>query len=201
MALLRADRSIQIADRGDRLALVRTLALAFQTDPAISWIFPDADLRCRRLPMMFDFLVQSDFNAGMVLRSPEHEVATLWRAPGKAESPKTELIRLAIPLLRTFGAALGRALSIADAIDAHHPRDFEFWYLHYAGVRPEHQGKGWGGTAIRAGISRAEAEGMPVYLETATATNVGLYQSLGFKTLGEWDVPKGGPHFWSMLKR
>jgi formylglycine-generating enzyme required for sulfatase activity len=23
------------------------------------------------------------------------------------------------------------------------------WYLHYAGVRPEHQGKGWGGAAIR----------------------------------------------------
>jgi ribosomal protein S18 acetylase RimI-like enzyme len=198
---LRADRPIQVADRGDRLALVKTLALAFQTDPAVSWIFPDSELRSRRLPMMFDFLVQSDFDAGMVLRSPENEVATLWRAPGKAESPKIELIKLAVPLLRTFGTALGRALSIADAIDAHYPRDFEFWYLHYAGVRSEHQGKGWGGTAIRAGISRAKAEGLPVYLETATDTNIALYQSLGFEILDQWDVPKGGPHFWSMLLR
>ncbi len=103
-------------------------------------------------------------------------------------------------MLRTFGAAIGRAITIAEAIDAHHPKGYDFWYLHYAGVRPECQGKGWGGTAIRAGVAHAEAEGKPIYLETATETNVGLYQRLGFTVIGEWDVPRGGPHFWSMQR-
>ena len=29
--------------------------------------------------------------------------------------------------------------------------------------------------------------------------HVALYLKLGFKVVGEWDVPEGGPHFWSML--
>jgi hypothetical protein len=62
-----------------------------------------------------------------------------------------------------------------------------------------HQGKGWGSAAIRQGLTRAGSEGLPVYLETAKESNVGLYRKLGFKLVGEWDVPTGGPHFWSML--
>jgi ribosomal protein S18 acetylase RimI-like enzyme len=67
------------------------------------------------------------------------------------------------------------------------------------GVRPEHQGKGWGSAAILQGLTRARSERLPVYLETAKGSNVALYRKLGFKLIGEWDVPKGGPHFWSML--
>jgi ribosomal protein S18 acetylase RimI-like enzyme len=197
---LREDRPIQVAGAADHGDLVRTLSQAFQSDPAVSWILPDPARRALRLPGMFDLLVRSDFSAGMALRSPGNEVATLWRAPGKAESTTWEMLRIAIPLLATFGTAIGRALAVADAIDRHHPKGLEYWYLHYAGVRPEHQGKGWGGQAIRAGISRAEMEGMPVYLETATPANVGLYQSLGFQVIDEWDVRSGGPHFWSMLR-
>jgi len=38
----------------------------------------------------------------------------------------------------------------------------------------------------------------PVYLEIVTPENAGLYQRLGFAVIEEWDVPRGGPHFWSM---
>jgi ribosomal protein S18 acetylase RimI-like enzyme len=86
-------------------------------------------------------------------------------------------------------------------MDAHHPKGITYFYLHYAGVLPEHQGKGWGGAAIRAGLDKADAAGIPALLETATERNVGLYTSLGFEILSEWDVPKGGPHFWTMMRR
>lgn len=198
---MREDRPIVEAGKADLPALIETLALAFQDDPAVSWIFPDAAQRAKRLPMMFGIIAPGDLDMGIAFQSPGHEATTLWRAPGKAETSKLEFVRQAIPLIRTFGTALGRALSIANAIDAHHPKGFDYWYLHYAGVRPAHQGKGWGGTAIRAGLARATAEGKPAYLETATPSNVGLYQSLGFETIGEWDMPRGGPHFWSMLWR
>ena len=141
-----------------------------------------------------------DFANGVALTSPAYEVATLWRAPGRSHSGTLETLRAGLPLLIALGASIGRGLAVGNLIDAHHPKDFDFHYLHYAGVRPEYQGKGWGGAAIREGLARAEAEGKPVYLETATASNVGLYQSLGFTVREEWDVPKGGPHFWSMLR-
>lgn len=84
-------------------------------------------------------------------------------------------------------------------MESHRPKGIDYWYLHYAAVRPEHQGKGWGGAAICEGLTPARSGGLPVYLETAKESNVALYLKLGFKVVGEWDVPKGGPHFWSML--
>lgn len=194
-----AARPVARADATQVPDIIDTLSLAFQDDPAISWIIPDARERAKRLPRMFAILTPADLAAGMALSSPGNEVATLWRAPGKAHTPMVQMLRLALPLLRTFGTSLGRALAISNAIDSHHPNGNDYLYLHYAGVRPQAQGKGWGGAAIRAGLAHARQRGKPTFLETATPANVGLYQSLGFRVLSEWDVPGGGPHFWSMI--
>ena len=48
--------------------------------------------------------------------------------------------------------------------------------------------------------TRADAQGLPSWLETATPENVPLYQRLGFAIQCEWDVAKGGPHFWGMMR-
>lgn len=193
-------REIVQAEGAENAALITTLALAFQEDPAINWIFPDAKRRRIGLSRMFGIFAPLDKQDGMALVSPGDEVATLWRGPGQAHVGLLPTLVRAVPFLCAFGLSLPRALKIGDAIDAHHPKGIRYWYLHYAGVRPEHQGKGWGGAAIRAGIARADADHVPVYLETATPGNVGLYRSLGFEVTQEWDVPGGGPHFWSMLR-
>ena len=185
----------------DRAQIVATLARAFQDDPALSWILPDTAQRRLRLPHMFDFITPLDLRDGFALGSPAGEAVTLWRSPGKPHTGMLDLVRLLPAVFSTFGAATLRALAISEAIDAHHPKGITYFYLHYAGVMPDHQGKGWGGAAIRAGLARADAAGLPALLETATPRNVGLYTSLGFEILSEWDVPRGGPHFWTMLRR
>src|SRR3546814_3392283 len=74
------------------------------------------------------------------------------------------MLREAIPMLHALGGAIGRALRVAGAIEAHQPEG-RFWYLHIAGCDPVQQGHGFGGAAVRAGIERAQGEGVPVYLE------------------------------------
>lgn len=180
-------------------ALVETLAQAFQTDPALSWILPDPAHRSRALHSLFRVLVPADMRAGIALRAAGDEAAALWRAPGQAHSGTLEFLRTVVPLVATFGTALPRGLTVQAGIDAHRPRG-RFWYLHYVGVRPDHQGKGHGGRIIRAQTAVADDEGLPCWLETATPENVPLYQRLGFVTQVEWDVPRGGPHFWGMMR-
>lgn len=187
------------ANSDDRPAIVETLAQAFQIDPALSWIIPDPGHRSNALRGLFRALVPADMRAGVALRSDGDEVAALWRAPGRAHSGTLEFLRTVIPLVATFGTALPRGLKVQNSIDAHRPRG-QFWYLHYVGVRPEHQGKGHGGRIIRAQTAIADGEGLPCWLETATAANVPLYERLGFATQVEWDVPNGGPHFWGMMR-
>ena len=194
-------KQIVAATASAKSALVETLSLAFQDDPAFGWILPDAYDRYKRLSRLFSIMVPLDMAKGLALHSAQNEVATLWRAPGNAHDRPLDMITALLPLLGSFGFAIGRAMAVGRSIDAHHPKDFDYYYLHYAGVRPDHQGKGWGGAAIREGIARASAAGKSVYLETATQSNVGLYQRMGFVVRDEWDVPRGGPHFWSMLRQ
>lgn len=188
---------IRVAVKADREVIAATLARAFADDPATSYIFPDRDERVRRLPKMFRLIFDEDVG-GMPLITGNGEAATLWRKPGQAEIGKLEMLRQLFPLIGAFGSALGRAMRVGEAIDAHHPPG-PYWYLHIAGVDPAHQGRGLGSASIGQGLARAREDGMPAFLETATPRNVSLYQSLGFEVIDEWDVPKGGPHFWSML--
>ncbi len=178
---------------------VETLALAFQGDPALAWIFPDAATRRRRLPRFFAWRFADHVRHGMILASPEREVVTLWRRPGKVHhhdplSP-AELWRM----VRIFGTALGRADTVGKHLSRHVPAGEDYLYLRYAAVRPDAQGKGWGGRAIRAGIAEANRIGVDTCLETAKEGNVAIYQRLGFAIVDEWKVP-GGPRFWTMIR-
>ena len=144
-------------------------------------------------------MVPADARVSIALRSDGDEAAALWRAPGQAGSGTLEFLRSVLPLIATFGTALPRGLKVQGSIDAHRPKG-RYWYLHYVGVRPGHQGKGHGGRIIRAQTAVADAEGLPCWLETATPENVPLYERLGFETAVEWDVSGGGPHFWGMMR-
>ncbi|MDZ7282597.1 GNAT family N-acetyltransferase [Sphingomonas sanguinis] len=186
------------AGAGDRAAVATMLGRAFADDPAMSYIFPDAADRTKRLPRLFALLFDSDA-VGMRLVSDAADAGTFWRPPGQAHVPMATYIRRLIPVLHALGASLPRAMRLGDAIEAQFPRK-PFWYLHIAGVDPARQGRGLGGASIRAGLARCDADGVPAYLETATESNVGLYARLGFQLTGEWSVPKGGPRFWSMIR-
>lgn len=184
---------------GMRARAVETLALAFQDDPALAWIIPDPATRSRRLPRLFDWLFADHLRHGMILAAPQREAVTLWRLPGKVHhhDPLTpaELWRL----VRIFGTALGRADKVGKHLARHVPAGEDHLYLRYAAVRPEAQGKGWGGRAIRAGIAEANRLGVDTCLETAKESNVAIYQRLGFAIVDDWQVP-GGPRFWTMVR-
>ena len=191
--------AVRVAGTADRARIATLLARAFSDDPAIAYLFPDALKREKRLPRLFATLFDGDALGGMRLMTPAGEAATLWRGPGQSQTGLLGLLPQAWPLLRTFGFGLGRGLAVSQAIDAHLPPT-PHWYLHIAGCDPASQGKGHGGAAIRSGLARIAGSGLPTYLETANPKNLGLYQTLGFAVTDTWEIPRGGPRFWSLLR-
>lgn len=189
---------MRIAGDGDGAAIAAMLARAFADDPAVSFIFPDKAERMRRLPRLFSLMYDEDRH-GLRLVTAGGEAATLWRKRGRNRTSRFDMLPRAWPMWRAFGAALGRAIAVSDAIDAHFPSG-DYWYLHIAGCDPVAQGRGLGGAAVRAGLDRIAGSRLPVHLETATERNLGFYRALGFEVTGEWSVPKGGPRFWSMMR-
>jgi hypothetical protein len=49
-------------------------------------------------------------------------------------------------------------------------------------------------------MKKAEANGQPVYLETAQPTNVSFYEKQGFRVLREVIDPQSGLKMWTFRK-
>lgn len=177
---------------------VATLAAAFHNDPAMVHMLPDPHSRARRLTKLIGWMVDQHLRLGLVLGTPDVSAVTLWREPGMVHYHEPLWHPGALRFIPIFGRHLPRALRTEEGISSHVPQGEDWMYLKMAGVHPDHQGKGLGGAVIRAGLARAAQRGVPSVLETATPSNVGLYQRLGYSVISEWDVAGGGPHFWTM---
>jgi ribosomal protein S18 acetylase RimI-like enzyme len=197
-----ARHPVRPANSADRAAVVAILAAAFAEDPAMAWVWPDAARRRRRLPGFFAVTARIDADPAhwdlSLADDGSPAAAALWRPPGAWETPTSAMIPALPALIASFGLALPRALGLQAALAAHHPRA-PHWYLQFAGCTPAHQGRGHGGTAIRARLAHCDAEGVPAALETATPANVGLYQALGFRVTDTFRH-RDGPLFWAMWR-
>jgi ribosomal protein S18 acetylase RimI-like enzyme len=75
--------------------------------------------------------------------------------------------------------------------------------IHYKlesiGVDPKYQGKGLSTQLIAPFISEAQMKNIPVYTETTTPLNVGLYEHFGFQTMEERSFPRMKLTAWSLL--
>jgi ribosomal protein S18 acetylase RimI-like enzyme len=91
---------------------------------------------------------------------------------------------------------VGRALL---EVERAHPAE-PHWYLAVLGVRPDRQGHGIGGALLEAGLARADADGLPCYLESSNPRNVGLYERHGFEITAEHWLPDG-PVFTYMWRK
>lgn len=103
-----------------------------------------------------------------------------------------------------FGiGAFGRFLSANNHLEHLHKRDVpqQHWYLMILGVDPPRQGQGLGSAVILPVLDRADRENLPCYLETAKERNLPFYRKHGFEVVVEDDLPRGGPHFWTMLRQ
>jgi GNAT superfamily N-acetyltransferase len=189
----------QIRDAGG------VLGRAFQDDPYWSWVVPLDSRRAEVLPWFMEVLArychkygEANTTAGKV------EGAALWISPGKYP-PSTVRMMLAgmmfVPL--KFGrAALSRLIRSLGYYEQLHKRGVpgHHWYLPTLGVDPPRQGRGIGSALIQPVLGRADAEGLPCYLETEKERNLPFYRRHGFEVVVKDDLPNGGPHFWTMKR-
>lgn len=70
-------------------------------------------------------------------------------------------------------------------------------YLWFIGVDPASHGEGVGRALMAELHADSDRLGLPTYLETGTAANVGFYRALGYEPRGEIHLPSG-PRMWKL---
>ena len=80
---------------------------------------------------------------------------------------------------------------IRTSVEIHPPEPC--YYLSFIATLPEARRRGLASALIDETLALADADGVPVFLETADAAKVGFYQRFGFKLTGQAQLPFGGP--------
>ncbi|MEU6991887.1 GNAT family N-acetyltransferase [Streptomyces sp. NPDC046465] len=184
----------------DASPIGRILARAFGDDPMMRWFFPvfsGSQTREADLGRYFATLFTRQYvRHGVCERTPS--AAAFWVPPGAQHEavPDAETVEQLAEILGDR-APLFREAAAAAAGQA--PRE-PHWYLAVLGADPAAQGRGHGAALLRSGLAKADATGLPTYLESSKAENIPFYGHFGFMVLGEVRLPGGGPPLWVMRR-
>ncbi|MEV4436991.1 GNAT family N-acetyltransferase [Streptomyces sp. NPDC049555] len=187
----------QMATLDDVQPISRALARAFDDDPMMRWFFPDDASREVQLGRYFTTLFTRQYALHGVCERTD-AAAAFWVAPEGQEK--------AVPdagTIQELQEILGdRAPVFRDAVQAaaaHAPQE-PHWYLAVIGADPDARGQGHGSALLRSGLAKADAAGMPVYLESSKPDNLPVYEHFGFVVREEVQLPGGGPVLWAMRR-
>src|SRR5690606_23225795 len=127
----------------------------------------------------------------------------LWLPPGRGAASLIGSLRLMPSLARMTGWGRLREVSAATELLEQRRRAHvaaPHWYLSALGVHPDRQRQGIGTALLTTTLERADADRTPVYLETATAHNVLLYERYGFEVVEDLILPRTDVRGWLMLR-
>jgi ribosomal protein S18 acetylase RimI-like enzyme len=183
----------------DRLA--RVLAQAFyDDDPVFDWFFPTRRKRLHRMVQHFRLsLDRMTVPHGHVYTTEAVSGGALWVPPGKHELSRGESLRVAVETIRAYGRDSLRAFRGVSALEEHHPHEHH-WYLMFLAVAPEWRGAGLGTALMQPVLERADADGMPAYVDATAPRNRRLYERHGFEVMREVVLPSNGPPMWQMWR-
>jgi ribosomal protein S18 acetylase RimI-like enzyme len=181
---------VRAAEPSEVDTVIGILVEAFQDDPMSRWVFPD-DERRRAVshPAFFGALLEAGFATGHVDVAEDHSAAVIWLPAGGDDEPVEGLEP-------AEADRLGALLGLMAAVEPAGP----LWHAQFVGVRPGLQGRGIGGRLLRHGLDRADAEGVPTYLEASSPDSTRLYRRLGFRDHGPAFHPPGGPPMQPMRR-
>lgn len=174
---------------------VSTVILAFSSDPAIRWLYPESYAFLNNFPRFVTYFGGGSFVNGGAYHSDGFVGAAMWLPPGiYPDAEKLEAL-FGETLTEAQLALVGPAM---EQMAGYHP-DEPCWHLAFIAVDPPHQRQGLGTQMLEHGLQQCARDGLPAYLEATSRENRAFYAQHGFETLGKIQ-PGDGPPVWPMLR-
>jgi ribosomal protein S18 acetylase RimI-like enzyme len=187
---------ITTATASDEEQAIAVLTLAFSSDPACRWAWPDPRQYLTSFPGFVRAFAGRAFERGTAYCICDYAGAALWLPPGV--QPDEEAV---VALIERTVAAEDRddMFAVFEQMGSYHPSE-PHWYLPLIGVDPGQQRKGYGSELMRHALAACDRDGTPAYLESSNPANIPLYERHGFEVLGTIHAG-GSPPIFPMLRK
>lgn len=172
--------SVSLASPLDRERVVETVVTAFANDPAFRHFFPEDSTYVSSASSFAGWLFDKRVAYRTVWVVDGGNAVAMWEAPREAATDGASPAPPVLAEPELPADALTRLAEYDAAVHPLLPRT-PFWYLGVVATHPDHAGQKLGRLAMRTGLDRAQEAGLPAYLETTTAVNVAVYQSVGWE--------------------
>lgn len=184
--------STRTAHRAELNTVIDLCLAAFADEAVTAWVIPEPTERHYHMREMFgeslDVVVS---NQNLILAidvDGEPLAASIWLPHmATSETPEPHQSEVA------DDPATRRMIAAEAATQLRRPTSPHL-YLASMATLPDHRGRGAGAAMLAAGMERAQALSLPIYLEASTSDNRRLYERGGFRDLGDSiQLPDGGP--------
>ena len=181
---------------------------AFQDDPVMVFVYPDKEERKQKAQYGFYALYNFGLKHGLAYATSENlEGITLWLPPDKVYHSTWTMMRYGgFYTMRKVGLkpkVMKRTMMIFNYEEERHKElvPYDHWYFQQISVKPEEQGKGYGGLLISTMLKTIESEGLPIYVDTNTEKAMSIYQKYGFEIIEHGIIPETSIPLWCMLRQ
>jgi ribosomal protein S18 acetylase RimI-like enzyme len=181
--------TVRTAAASDEAPALAVVLLAFSTDPAARWTWPDPGLYLQHFPHFAKVFGGGAFAHESAYCLEGNAGAALWLPPG-VQPDEHALIEL---LQRTGSDGVRQdGAAVFEQMGSYHPQE-PHWYLPFIGVDPLHQGKGYGAALLQHALAACDRDHALAYLESSNPRNIPLYERHGFERLGTIQVGSSPP--------
>jgi len=171
------------------------LSASFFDYPSFTFYFPDPNRRARYLPWFFQSGLKIALRYGEVYTTSSVSGVSLILPPVHTKISLWEVIQsygLTTPFrmgFRNFKHWID-CESFVEGIHGKLMKNRSHYYLWGLAVDPNHKSKGIGSALMEPVMAKADAQKLPVYLETHNEKNIRFYEKHGFKLIHTVRIPK-----------
>ena len=187
---------VRVATEAEAERVIDVFVLAFSTDPAARWSWPDPHGFLTHFRELVKALGGKAFAQKSVHYVEGYSGAALWLPPNV--QPDNDAITALFQ--RSAPKEIQDDIEkVFEKMGGYHPHE-PHWYLPFLGVDPFLQGNGIGSALLKHALVSCDREGQFAYLDSSNPRNVPLYERHGFEVLGE--IQEGtSPTIFPMLRR
>ena len=174
---------------------------AFRDDPVVTYMLCNLSIEARYTYLMSYFralMTGAGLNNAIFEEAADWSACSVLMPPGCRADNTWTLLSAGLPqVLWKIGfkgcyRMLGEYAPLTDAAKAKGLKGAkEYWYIFFVATDKPSRGKGLSSALLRKAQERAQADGLPLWLEATTEYSWKLYAKLGFETVEELRLGEG----------